>query len=229
MKNSFRRTTLIACATVVEDILPFIPPELSYQILDFGLHVKPEELKTSLQQSIDQISPSNQNIIVGYGLCSQAVVGLKSASSTLVIPKVDDCIAIFLGSERAYRYQQKNEPGTYYLTKGFLKTKSTPFDEFDDLIKKYGQEKASRLFGQLIKNYKRLAFIHTGPKDLEPYRLQAGTIADRFGLHFEDLTGSDRLIKKMIFGPWDDDFILVKPGGTVSLADFFENPKQAGL
>jgi hypothetical protein len=29
---------LIACATVIEEMLPLMPPELAYEVLDFGLH-----------------------------------------------------------------------------------------------------------------------------------------------------------------------------------------------
>jgi len=58
-----------------------------------------------------------------------AVIGLKSEYSTLVIPKVDDCIGILLGSNDEYKTQQLQQPGTYYLTKGWLKTKNTPLDD----------------------------------------------------------------------------------------------------
>jgi len=226
INNDFPRSTIIACATVLEEMVPFIPPEMSYQVLDFGLHVNPGELKVSLQKAINNSSPSIKYIILGYGLCSQAIIGLKSDYSLLVVPKVDDCIAIFLGSKNAYRHQHENEPGTYYLTKGWLKTNGTPFDEFDSLNKKYGYDKASRIVNRLLKNYTRLAFIDTGLTDLEKYRAQARSIANRFGLRYENIPGSDVLVRKMIFGPWDDDFLIVKPGEPISFIDFM--PKSAG-
>jgi hypothetical protein len=51
-----------------------------------------------------------------------------------VVSKVDNCIAIFLGSEKAYKAQFRTEPGTYYLTKGWIEAGDSPFDEYDSLV-----------------------------------------------------------------------------------------------
>jgi hypothetical protein len=213
-------TRILACATVIEEILPIMPSQMRYSILDFGLHVNPDSLKHTLQKTIKENIPGIDTIILGYGLCSQAVVGLKSDSCTLLIPRVDDCIALFLGSTETYKLQQKQNPGTYYLTKGWMKSGDTPFDEFDALINKYGAEKAKLIMNKILKNYTRLAFINTGSSDLEQLHAQAREIAYRFDLHYEEIPGSDTLINKMLYGPWDDDFIIAQPGQMISFMDF---------
>jgi len=138
----------------------------------------------------------------------------------MIIPKVDDCIAIFLGSSSVYKNQHKNQPWTYYLTKGWIKAGDTPFDEFDSMVKQYGLERARCIMNQILKNYTRLAFINTGNSGLEEYHAHAENIAQRFGLCYEEIEGSDILIKKMVYGPWDEDFLVVKPGQTVTFIDF---------
>jgi hypothetical protein len=35
---------LIACAAVIEEMLPFMPQRMSYEVLDFGLHTDPKSL-----------------------------------------------------------------------------------------------------------------------------------------------------------------------------------------
>jgi hypothetical protein len=214
------RCKVLACATVIEEMLPLIPPQMRYQTLDFGLHVNPDKLKSALQEAIESAPEDIDTFILGYGLCSKAVVGLKTSKHILVIPKVDDCIAIFLGSQAIYRHQQRKEPGTYYLTKGWIKAASTPFDEYDSMIKQYGLEKASCIFRQILKNYTRLAFINTGPFEADKHRAQVRQTAEKFNLRFEEIEGSPSLINKMLFGPWDDEFIIVNPGQTVSFMDF---------
>ena len=107
------RTKIIACATVIEEMFPLLPEGMTYEILDFGLHLTPEKLRDKLQEKIDTASVEADTIILGYGLCAMAVVGLKATKCTLVVPRVDDCIAIFLGSYAAYKYQASQEPGTY--------------------------------------------------------------------------------------------------------------------
>jgi len=137
-----------------------------------------------------------------------------------VVPKVDDCIAIFLGSGEAYKAQSRAEPGTYYLTKGWIEAGDSPFGEYDSLVEQYGEEKARRLMGKILKNYTRLALINTGQYELERYRDYSRRTAERFGLRYEEIPGSNTLIKKMLHGPWDDEFVVAGPGETISYLDF---------
>ena len=211
---------MIACETVIEEMLPFLPEDVPHEVLDFGLHIKPAELKKVLQEKIDEASPKADVLLLGYGLCSMAVVGLKATTTTLVIPRTDDCIAIFLGSCNAYKEQTKKEPGTYYLTKGWIEVGDTPFEEHKLLIERYGKEKAERMTLLMLKNYKRLAFINTGVYEIEKYREYSQRTAEAFGLRFEEIEGSSDLVKKIVSGPWDDEFVVVSPGETVTFQDF---------
>lgn len=211
---------VIACETVIEEMLPFLPKDVPYEVLDFGLHIKPAELKKVLQEKIDEASKNAEVLLLGYGLCSMAVVGLQATTATLVIPRTDDCIAIFLGSCDAYKEQSKKEPGTYYLTKGWIEVGDTPFEEHKLLIEKYGEEKAERMTRLMLKNYKRLAFINTGVYEIERYQKYALETAKKFNLRFEEIDGSPALVKKMVFGPWDEEFVVASPGQTVQYQDF---------
>ncbi len=211
---------VIACPTVIEEMQPLLPSGVKTRVLDFGLHVNPDNLRQTLQQAIDAASDEAGTIILGYGLCANAVVGLTAAKSTLVVPRVDDCIAIFLGSTTAYREQSQKEPGTYYLTKGWIEVSDTPFEEHQRLIEKYGQTRADRMMGLMLKNYTRLAYIDTGRTNQKHYQQYARRTAEQFNLRYEEIPGSRALVRKMVEGPWDDDFIVVRPGQTIKLADF---------
>ncbi len=201
-------------------MLPFLPADVPYEVLDFGLHLIPEKLKATLQEKIDQASSSCDVLLLGYGLCSMAVVGLQARTARIVIPRTDDCIAIFLGSCDAYKLQSKKEPGTYYLTKGWLEAGDTPFDEHNLLVEKYGEARALRMTKLMLKNYKRLAFINTGQYEIESYCERARKTAAQFELNFEELEGSPAMVKKMVFGPWDDEFIVLQPDQIMRYEDF---------
>src|ERR1035437_10015458 len=140
-----KRTKVIACATVMEEMQPFLPSEMSREVLEFGLHSDPEKLRKALQSAIDLSGPAAETILLGYGLCSRAVTGLKSATRTLVIPKIDDCIGIFLGSSEEYNAQHRNEPATFNKTKGWIeagKKKQKPHSEQHKAMEKlYGKKK----------------------------------------------------------------------------------------
>jgi hypothetical protein len=216
------RRFVIACATVIEEMLPLLPPDVGYRVLDFGLHTDPVRLRTALQKAIDEVQDLADVIVLGYGLCSQGVVGLR-AKCTIVVPKVDDCISIFLGSKSAYRAQSRQEPGTYYLTKGWIQAGDSPFDEYEQMTEKYGKARADRLIALILSNYHRLALINTGQYELDRYREYARSKADCFGLRFEEIEGSDDLVRKMIDGPWDDEFVVVEPGETIRFDHFFQS------
>jgi hypothetical protein len=214
------RRRVIACATVIEEMLPFLPTDIPYEVLDFGLHLRPQELKRVLQDKINEASLTADVILLGYGLCSMAVVGLRATTATLVTSRSDDCIAIFLGSCDAYKQQSSKEPGTYYLTKGWIEVGDSPFDEYEHLVEKYGEAKARRMLKLTLKNYTRLAFINTGDYDLERYRDYARRNSEKFDLRYEEIDGSPALVKKMIYGPWDNEFVVVPPGETITYEMF---------
>jgi hypothetical protein len=215
-----KRIKVVACKTVIEEMRPFLPADMKYEVLDFGMHVTPEKLREALQQTVDKIGGDVDVIILGYGLCSMGVVGLRTEKCTLVVPRVDDCIAIFLGSTAAYREQGKQEPGTYYLTKGWIEVGDSPFDEYQRLIERYGQERADKVMKMMLKHYTRLAYINTGQDDQQRYKDHARRTAEKFNLRFEEISGSNLLIKRMIQGPWEDDFIVKAPGEIIEFTDF---------
>jgi hypothetical protein len=151
---------------------------------------------------------------------------VKANGCRLVAPRVDDCIAIFLGSTGAYQRQCQVEPGTYYLTKGWIEVGDTPFTDYEHAVQRYGKARAEWIYQKLMGNYKRLALINTGQYELEKYRAYARETAERFGLRFEEIEGSDALVKQMLFGPWDEDFVVIEPGESFTLEQFM--PSMGG-
>ncbi len=223
MTNKSPRTLVLACATVMEEMLPFLGNNMDYKILDFGLHVNPKELHRRLQDMIDTSSIGYETIILGYGLCSMAVVGLRSNGCRLVIPRVDDCIGIFFGSRQAYLQQCLLEPGTYYLTRGWVEVGDTPFAEHERLVKKYGKEKAWRYYRALMGKYKRLAYIKTGSQETGKFLEYARETAQKYDLQFEELEGSPELVRKLLHGPWDGEIVVINPGDICTLELFLPN------
>jgi hypothetical protein len=215
------RTIVLACATVIEEMLPLLPAGMAHQGFDFGLHVNPEKLRRTLQEAIDALSGQYETVLLGYGLCSQAMIGIRANGCTLVVPRVDDCISIFLGSHAAYLRQAQAEPGTYYLTKGWIEVGDTPFSEYERVVQRYGKERAERLYHTMMANYTRLALIDTGQYELERYREYAHGMAERFNLRYEEIPGSAGLIEKMLSGQWETEFVVIQPGGVVQYQDFY--------
>ena len=67
----------------------------------------------------------------------------------------------------------------------------------------------------MLKNYTPVAFIDTGAYELEHYREYAKENAERFDLRYEEIEGKPGLVEKLLYGPWDEECVVVEPGGTV--------------
>jgi hypothetical protein len=212
---------VIACQVVMEELLPLLPKSVQYETLEYGLHVNPDALKAAIQERIDASIGGQGTILLGYGLCSRAVVGLRSKTCSLVVPRTDDCIGIFLGSREAYLEQALKTPGTYYLTKGWIEAGDNVFGMYDKMVARYGAEKAEWLMGKMLRNYTRLVLINTGQYDVEQYREYSRKMAFRFHLRFEEIAGSTAMVSKLLNGPWGDDFVTVAPGEVISYEAFY--------
>ena len=69
------------------------------------------------------------------------------------------------------------------------------------------------------QDYTRLALINTNQHELERYRDHSRRAAERFGLCYKELPWPT-LIKKMLHGPRDGEFVVACPGETISYLDF---------
>jgi hypothetical protein len=218
------RTKIIACPTVGEELKPLLPNGYALEMLEYGLHNVPESLHAQLQAAIDATGPEYGTILLGYGLCANAILGLNSRGFRLVIPRADDCITLFLGSRQEYLRQLSLAPGTFFLTKGWIECGEDPYTEYCSLRTKYGHEKAYKITRRYIQNYTRLALINSGNYKSEAYRKYAKMVADYFDLIYEEIPGSNGLLDRFISGAWEKGFVVVPPGQVVKY-DLFYGPE----
>ena len=234
------KTKILACAVVIEELRSKLSSEVECETLDFGLHRTPEVLKAKLQETIDK-STGFETIVLAYGLCGQAVLGLHSDSASLVIPRADDCIAIFLGSREAYLKQQFENPGSLFLSKGWIEGRiddsGTPpvMKEYPLMVQRYGEERAKRMQAVYqekyrLRHYKRMAFITTSSEtNLEEYKERARQRAANLNLSYEEIPGSTAFMEKIAKGLWDDEFVVVPPRHPIAFEDFWPDADKTPM
>jgi Protein of unknown function (DUF1638) len=210
---------IISCATVAEELKQLGVSEEDLTVLEFGLHVFPDQLKERLQEAVDAV-PGDCDILLGYGLCSYAVVGLHSDSHRLIIPRIDDCIALFLGSREDHLSRLAEAPGTYYLTKGWVEAQWDTIEEYARLVERYGENRAKKVAEVMYKNYTQVVLINTGNYRIDDYRDFARAMADFLDLEYREIPGSNRMLEKLLSGDWEPEFLVVPPGTPVDLAPF---------
>ncbi len=203
---------------------------VDFKFLEAGLHERPDLLKQKLQNAIDAVSAAGEadRIVIGYGVCGRGTIGIQSRDIPLSIPKVHDCIAMFLGGAESYRREFKKFPGTYYISAGWHEEKAVPVSQrklqawygdkrvhFDEIARQYGDQAADRTITFLNswqKNYQRAAYIDTGSRSGSTYEEHAREMAEAYGWTYEKISGSLDLIKKMLTGTQTtDDILFVEP------------------
>ncbi|MDP6501640.1 MAG: DUF1638 domain-containing protein [Dehalococcoidales bacterium] len=217
-----------------------MPADIECQTLDFALHRTPEALRAKLQEKIDE-SGGYDTIVLAYGACGLAVLGLQSQSARLVVPRADDCIAILLGSRAAYLKQQFENPGSLFLSKGWIEGRiddsGTPpvIKNYQQMVEKYGEERARRMQTvyqekHRLRHYQRMAFITTEDEsDLDEYKEQARRRAAGLNLSYEEITGSMAFMDKIAGGQWDEEFVVVPPRHPICFADFWLEAKETAM
>ncbi len=227
-----RKISVIACSVLAVDIKHIAKNaglDISYHFLEAGLHENPKLLKEKLQNTIDTVSSSGEyeRIIIGYGVCGKGTIGIHSRNIPLVMPKVHDCIALFLGGDKEYKNQFKKHPGTIYLSAGWIEEKAEPASQrdqyayfgdrklnFHDIVEQHGKLAAEKTFDFLNtwqKNYHRAAYIETGAKSSKKYEKMAQEMAELFHWDYEKIRGSQALLERLLNAESSSDEILFVP------------------
>lgn len=185
--------------------------------LDQGLHRTPEKMAGLIQPQVDEAAQNAVRIVLGYGLCSNGIVGVKAGPQGLLIPSCHDCIAFFLGSPGAYGKAFEERPGTYYLTPGWVSERKDPLGIVeDDYTARVGREMAVWAMEEELKHYTHIALINTDIGDLGPLRERAMENAHFFKKKYKEVQGNLTFFRKLIHGPYEDDFFFIDPGQKVA-------------
>ncbi len=207
-------------------------------LFEKGLHDKPADLRERLQRHISTAAAAKYDyVVMGYGLCGQATAGLTAVNIPLVIPRAHDCITLFLGSRERYQEQFENHPGTYWYVQDYIErsersdgtssalalgaSSSTGLDKtYEEFVARYGRDNADYLMevlGAWQQHYKRAAYIDMGVADGSAVEARAQAEAARRGWAFDRLAGDLVLIRRLVYGDWQDDFLVLQPGESVTM------------
>jgi hypothetical protein len=216
------------------------PHVVDVSLFRLGLHREPADLRELLQATVDStVGQGYDAIVVAYGLCGKATAGLMARDTQLIIPRAHDCITLFLGDRRRYEEEFRECPGTYWYVADYIERVegrgvtlsigaestadiSTVYDEY---VEKYGKDNADYLMevmGAWQAHYERAAYIDMGVSDSSAVEQQAKDEAEQRGWDFERLMGDVTLIRRLMGGDWDEDFLVLEPGQHIAPSYGFE-------
>ncbi|MBM3214065.1 DUF1638 domain-containing protein [Candidatus Poribacteria bacterium] len=229
--------TVVACEVFrreFEGIAAQLPHHYTFDFQPFGLHDTPEKLAAHLQTVVDECTDT-EAILIGYGLCSRGIVGLRAVHAPLVVPKAHDCMTFFLGSRERYMTEFAANPGTYYYSAGWIERynpdttqsqyvpntalqESARARKYAQYVEQYGEDNAQYLMEletQWQGHYSRTAFIDTGFGNKSYYQSFVQNLARSNGWTYAELEGDHALMRRLLNGEWNEDFLIVPPGDAI--------------
>jgi hypothetical protein len=219
-----KKILVIACSIMKDELLHFQKEGVSFVFLEQSLHRTPQKMPAAVQEEINKAAHREEDyIVLGYGLCSNGILGVRPIRQPVVIPRAHDCISLFLGSLERYQEEHGKEPGTYYLTKGWIEEGKSPLGILAEYTQRYGKETAEWVIREELKNYKRIAVVDSGNGISGEHRAHARENARFLNLRYEEIKGSLDYFARMLREPWGKDFLILHPGQEVKQEFFLEN------
>lgn len=208
---------IIACSVLqpeLERLRGGSNEDLHLIYLEQSMHRTPHLLPEMLQEEVDRAAEWAGQIVLGYGLCCNGIVGVTSPRQGLIVTKAHDCVALFLGSLAEYNRMSRNHPGTYYLTQGWMDNDKDPLGILEkEYVPKLGRETAEWGAREELKHYTRFVFIDTGTGDREALQARARENAEFFHKVLGEVKADHRYLEKILFGPYDgESFYILGPG-----------------
>jgi hypothetical protein len=229
-------SSIIACETVRDELeyaldLAGVDCDVRCDIrcdirwVESGLHNFPDRLRKRLQEDLDAL-PGCDRVLMAFGCCGNAVVGLETGDYELIIPRVDDCLSLLIGSTER-RMQLSENGSTYFLTPGWLRGGQATSVEYQYTVKKYGEEFGRSIMRKMFAHYRYLGLLDTGIYNTADALPEVVSLADKQDLEHSVLPASVEYLCDLLRGPWESDRFVVVPPFSV-LEDFPLQMAKAG-
>ena len=210
------------------------PHVIDSEYTELGEHVRSAGLRQLIQSKIDATEASGKAydaILVLFGLCGNATVGLQARKTKLVMPRAHDCCTILLGSRAKFTEHFGDAPSTPFSSAGyiergnyFLRTSDSgdptvqTGDAYKALVEKYGEEDAKYIWAEMNPDHgnNKAVFIDLPQTSHLGYAEKFKAKATEAGKQAVQLPGDIRLIEGLISGNWDaKEYLTVPPAAAV--------------
>jgi hypothetical protein len=117
----------------ISDLEEFTPDpearlEVLVRVLELALHLRKKTLQEGLTQGALALNPHVDALVLGYGLCGNAIEKPDELLSEVNVPifipmdtdhPVDDCVGLVIGGRESYYAELRKVAGTFFMTPGW--------------------------------------------------------------------------------------------------------------
>lgn len=172
--------------------------EVFVRVLELALHNRKKTLQEGLMQAASEMGPYVDALLLGYGLCGNALEKpdelLSGTGVPIFIPMdedhpVDDCVGLLIGGRKSYYEEQCKIAGTFFMIPGWSFHWKRMFErEFGNI----GIAMAKRLF----EHYERSLLVPTPTMSVREMTRNVKEFNDLFGFRTDVRSGTLNILEK---------------------------------
>ena len=210
------------------------PHVIDPEYTELGEHARSAGLRELIQGRIDATEASGKAydaILLLFGLCGNATVGLRARATRLVIPRAHDCCTLLLGSRARFAEHFGDAPSTPFSSAGYLErgdyflrtgddggTGVQIGDAYQELVGKFGEEDAKFIWAEMHPDHgnEKAVFIDLPQTRHLDFAAKFEAKAKAAGKQPVRLDGDIRLIENLLQGKWDEkEYLVVPPANAI--------------
>ena len=215
------RTKILCCRTLAPEMeLAMEKCGCSWEmdVLRENNHDVPARLRANIQEKLDAVTDADR-VLLAFTLCGGTPAGLKTGDFELVIPKVDDCLSLLMGSMERCKAVLEGGFGLF-VTQSWMDHENNPLAQLEYIRKKYPPHRAKQVIEAMYGKFDSLNVIDTGAYDVQAILPRTEALAAQLGLKHRIVEGTTAYLEQLLQGPYDPRrFLLIPPHATVTEAD----------
>jgi hypothetical protein len=188
----------------ISSVAQFVPnergqSEVLLQVLGLGLHIWPKKLRQGLVEAAEEMAPHVDALVLGYGLCGNALEAPAELLSHLGVPifvpmdedhSVDDCVGLLIGGRQRYYAEQCKIAGTFFITPGWA-------FHWRRLLDQEMGGASMDIARRMFEHYERTLLISSPVMSNEEMQEGILEFVETFGLRVETCEGTAGILKNM--------------------------------
>jgi Protein of unknown function (DUF1638) len=175
--------------------------EVVVRVMKIGLHAVIKDLRAGVVGAVKEMAPYVDAILLGYGLCGNAMDNPDELFSSVRIPvflpmeedhPVDDCVGLIIGGRENYYEEQCKCAGTMFMNSGFARHWETLGENMTGPM----GSSLPAMLKRLMANYKRTLLLPTPVMSEEEMASSIREFNETYGLRSEVRPGTLEILNR---------------------------------